>query len=335
MTPEVERLVDLLDQGDDHTAVELVHALVFGGIDPQMLVDELLVPVQRRIGVLIEHKRIDDEVVPRSAAFVDGALEILASIASSSSLRGPAVVVACPPGEWHTLPARMVATVLRCDGWNARALPVTRSIAELVRSSTTTDMTVLLSCTMTNSLFACAHAVDALHRRGATVIVGGSAFGADDRRARAVGADARAESALDAAARLRARRRQWTDPTSRRLHEPERRVLANATDSALRILHRSGAPRPLPSSQDLTQVLLWAHLTLQLGEDDVLSREVGRWRRRLVAGGQDDTVVAAALEALAGASPPGPLRGVLLAEAAAKPPIEGGSAEQSRGPVPF
>jgi hypothetical protein len=26
---------------------------------------------------------------------------------------------------------------------------------------------------------------------------------------------------------------------------------------------------------------------------------------------------------------------VLLAEAAAKPPIEGGSAEQSRGPVPF
>src|SRR4051794_23654252 len=184
MTPEVDRLLRLATHGDPETALQLVNALLSGGVDPKMLVEELLAPVQRRLGTLWEEGRVEHAVIQQSTTTMEAALELIEATMPPAPEMSPRVIIACPPGEWHTLPARMLSTLLRLDRCRTELFAPSTSIEELAAIAAPSDTPLLLSCTMPIALFSASTTIAALHQQRQAVIVGGIAFGPNDSRAR-------------------------------------------------------------------------------------------------------------------------------------------------------
>lgn len=109
------------------------------------------------------------------------------------------VVVARMDGEWHSLPARLVAEVLRLDGWAVTFLGASVPAVHLVSYLHRRDLrAVALACSLPMRLPHAARFVDACRRTDVPVLVGGRGFGPDGRWAARLGApwapDARAAS---------------------------------------------------------------------------------------------------------------------------------------------
>ena len=127
-----------------------------------------------------------------ATATVDAALAVVEAFVGRTG-PGPApisVVVACPEGEWHALPARLFATELRSLGADVTFLGASMPADHLARyvGDHRTDL-VALSVSTALGFGAAARSIDAVRRVGVPTVVGGPAFGSDDRRARALGAD--------------------------------------------------------------------------------------------------------------------------------------------------
>lgn len=94
-------------------------------------------------------------------------------------------------GEWHALPARLLAEVLRLRGWHVDYLgaqvPTPHLIAHVHRTG---PDAVALSSSLATRLPAAHAAITACQAVGVPVLVGGAAFGEDGRYARLLGADA-------------------------------------------------------------------------------------------------------------------------------------------------
>lgn len=110
------------------------------------------------------------------------------------------VTVACVDGEWHALPARLVAEVLRRRGWEVGFLGAHVRTAHLVADlHASAPRAVALSCALPRHLPTAHRVVAACQNAGFPVLAGGRAFGTDGRYARALGADGWAPDALGAA----------------------------------------------------------------------------------------------------------------------------------------
>jgi hypothetical protein len=119
------------------------------------------------------------------------------------------VVVTCAEGEWHSLPARMVAEVLRMHGWLVTFLGASTPADHLRRFLTEVNAVgVVVSCSVPIFLSGALRSVQAAQAEGVPVLVGGRAFGPDDLRARRLGADGWAPDAAAAARLLGEWRRQ-------------------------------------------------------------------------------------------------------------------------------
>jgi hypothetical protein len=110
------------------------------------------------------------------------------------------VVVACAEGDWHSLPARMLAEVLRLDGWQVSFLGASTPADHLHRFlAEVGTVAVAISCSIPIFLGGALRSVQAAQAAGVPVLVGGRAFGRDDLRARRLGADGWAPDAAAAA----------------------------------------------------------------------------------------------------------------------------------------
>ncbi len=189
MPPEVtEGFVELLEQADQPAAVRLVTGLAEQGVAPEELVLEVLAPAQREVGRRWE--RGDWSVAQEHAAtaVTDTALGLLALDAERSGT-GRRAVVACVEGEWHVLPARMAAEVLRLRGWEVTFLGPSVPADDLGRyvSDQRPDV-VGLSCSMPLSVKGAARSIQACRGAGVPVLAGGTGFGPEGRYATRLGA---------------------------------------------------------------------------------------------------------------------------------------------------
>ncbi|MGW4650822.1 cobalamin B12-binding domain-containing protein [Kitasatospora sp. NPDC004289] len=209
--PRPDRLADaLLDAvlaKDAEAAAALVLGALADGLAPEHLLLDVIAVVQRRIGERWADNTIS--VAQEHAATAVNERAVVALAARTPDPPTPArgrVTVACVDGEWHALPARLLAEVLRLRGWQVDFLgaqvPSTRLIAHL--HTTPTDV-VALSGSITTRLPAAHAAVTACQAVGVPVMVGGAAFGPDGRYAELLGADAWAPDARAAADLLAAR----------------------------------------------------------------------------------------------------------------------------------
>jgi methanogenic corrinoid protein MtbC1 len=121
------------------------------------------------------------------------------SAATASTGTGRGVLVTCADGEWHSLPSRVLAAVLRDAGCRVTFLGAsvpTRHLTQLL-DDVGPDV-VAISCALPTRLFDAREMIEAARSTGTPVIVGGRGFGPDGRWGRALGANGWAPDARSA-----------------------------------------------------------------------------------------------------------------------------------------
>lgn len=176
---------------DEAEATRVVLTLLDEGTPLERITAEVLGAAQVRVGRLWEQGRWSVADEHAATAVTETALSALAAAARRRpSQQRRHVLLACAQGEWHTLPARMAATLAGTHDVRVTVAGPSMPADQLGRRLSAGDVDVLaLSCTLPTNLLGAAHCVRAAHEAGVPVVAGGRAFGDTPRRALAIGAD--------------------------------------------------------------------------------------------------------------------------------------------------
>lgn len=151
--------------------------------------------------------------------------------------RGP-LVVACAEGEWHSLPAQLVAELLTLRGWQVSFLGANVPPVHLAGYLTVhRPVALLLSASLASRLPQVHRGVRASHDAGVPVIVGGAAFGPRGALAGSTGADGWAADARHAA-RLLEGGGAWAPPGPV-VSQPDSAAYARIAENQWRLLDRT------------------------------------------------------------------------------------------------
>ena len=195
---------EYLERPDVTAGSRVIEELVSGGETVADVVLEVLRPSQVEVGRRwqVNEWTVADEHA--ASAVTETALMSVGASLAARRHRG-SLVLACAPGEWHTLPLRMVSEVLAEAGYDCHFLGPSipaehlRSFLERVR-----PMALALSCSSPLSLEGACESIAAAHASAIPVVVGGRGFGPDAHRAGVAGADAWCDDLLTAVDTLEA-----------------------------------------------------------------------------------------------------------------------------------
>ncbi|MFE6165788.1 B12-binding domain-containing protein [Streptomyces sp. NPDC056486] len=197
-------LWEAVSAADEYAATDVVLHALDDGVAPESVLLDVIASVQGKVGEEWAANRLTVAQEHAATAINERAVAALSvhPAARTTPDRGR-VTVACVDGEWHALPARLLAEVFKLRGWHVDYLgaqvPAPHLIAHLHR--TDTDV-VALSSSIAARLPTAHAAITACQAVGVPVLAGGAAFGPDGRYARLLGADAWAPDARAAADRL-------------------------------------------------------------------------------------------------------------------------------------
>jgi methanogenic corrinoid protein MtbC1 len=191
-------LLAALVDGDLDTAYRVATGLLDEGVAFEALVGEVLGPVQQELGV----RWADGDLTVADEHAATAATEDLVTLLGGglTAATGPVVVVVCPEGDAHSLPARVVSAVLSLRGYRSvllgASLPAPDLADYLERQA---PLAVALSVSMPAALYRAVASIASAHELGVPVVAGGRALRDDELLARRLGVEAWAPSA-DAAA---------------------------------------------------------------------------------------------------------------------------------------
>jgi hypothetical protein len=277
-------------------------------------VTDLLAPVQRAVGERWQAGACSVTDEHTVTAVVDAALGIVEHNSPPADRRRPMVAVACAETEWHAMPARMLAQLLRERRIPVRFLGPSQPADHLRETLARIRPDVLaVSASTVGALPGAARTIEAASSVGVPTVAGGAAWGGDARRARALGA---AGWGADVAAVLR-----FLDEP-RRLTLPRRRnadgewafraVVAAVPDAVAAAAERVAGPPLLAPELERMGAALAAAL---LVSDPTAVRDHVAWLRAMTAArGVSQTLVSEALQAMATGLPE-PAADVLAAAA--------------------
>ncbi|WP_308285536.1 cobalamin B12-binding domain-containing protein [Actinoplanes hulinensis] len=197
-----DRYLTLVADSDEAGAIELVGALYGRGVPAERIILDLIGATQRRVGELWA---ANEWSVAREHAATAVSERALATVAAHTTTRAPRgrITLACVDGEWHAMPARMLAELLRLDGWRVDFLGASVPGRHLITHLHQTGPdAVALSCMIPTRLPRAHAAITACRATGVPVIAGGRGFGPGGRYAARLGAHAWAGSGEVAVARL-------------------------------------------------------------------------------------------------------------------------------------
>ncbi|SRR6266487_2259805 len=118
---DVERFVEYLARRDRRAATRQALGLLEAGVGVQELILGLLGPAQAEVGRRWEANQWSVADEHAATAIADAVLGALSWRTDAAGDQGR-VVVTCAEGEWHSLPARMAAELLRVHGWQVTFL---------------------------------------------------------------------------------------------------------------------------------------------------------------------------------------------------------------------
>lgn len=291
----LSRLLLALDAVDRDGAVHLLQQLAADGVPPVVLVEQLLVPAQVEVGRRWESGERSVTWEHTATAITDVALLAVASGSPMGPPRGR-VLVACAEQEWHSMPARMLAELLRAHRWDAvlvgASAPADPLVGTLLRQRA---FALLVSCTMTVHLPGAWRLVQAGHRAGVPVLVGGRAFGSPARAA-AVGADGSCTDGAGADALLASWLGSPPAPRADVAVDPEHLALQAAAPELLERVRAEPAPAPDGDdapARDLDDLLALVAAALLVDDGSVVSDGLQWQLRYRAARGQPGGVVPA------------------------------------------
>ncbi|MFG1811647.1 B12-binding domain-containing protein [Streptomyces sp. NPDC049040] len=189
---------------DEFSATGVVLRALDDGVEPESVLLDVIARVQGKVGEEWAANRLSVAGEHAATAINERAVAALAlhPAARTAPTRGR-IAVACVDGEWHSLPARLLAEVLKLRGWRVDYLGAQVPAPHLISHLHRTDSSVVaLSSSIATRLPTAHAAITACQAVGVPVLVGGAAFGPDGRYARMLGADAWASDARVAADRL-------------------------------------------------------------------------------------------------------------------------------------
>jgi methanogenic corrinoid protein MtbC1 len=213
-TGAVEAFLRQAIHGDGRAGVRLALDLIDNGVPSNDVIVNLLGEAQREIGErwLANYWTVADEHLVSGVS--QKALDAVANAIEPPAPTG-FVVVACAEGDWHSLPAQMVAEMLRGQGFAVAFLgastPVDHVAALLSRRR---PDALAVSCSLALFFSGVTRLVDVAHRLNIPVIAGGRALGHGPGRAIRLGADAWAARVDSAAAILRGWQHEVPDVSS-------------------------------------------------------------------------------------------------------------------------
>ncbi|MFE5190390.1 B12-binding domain-containing protein [Streptomyces sp. NPDC056628] len=190
---------------DEDAAARAVFTALDDGADAEDVLLDVIAHTQREVGRAWAENRFTVAQEHSATAIHERIIAAMAHRVPAADAETPAttVTVACVDGEWHALPARLLAEVLRLRGHRVDFLgaqiPTPHLISHL---HTTAPSAVALSSSLPLRLPAAHTAITAVQAIGIPVVAGGAAFGTDGRHARLLGADAWAPDARTAAGLL-------------------------------------------------------------------------------------------------------------------------------------
>ena len=271
------RLLEIAHEGQPRPAISLGLALLANAGSLEELIVDVLAPVQREVGELWETNQWGVADEHAATAVVDGVLGALSlEVPAPAALRGH-VVVACAEGEHHTLPARMGTEILREAGWDVLFVGGSMPADDLqcIVAEREPDA-VLISCTIPVCLPGARRCFAAIAELGLPALGAGAAFGADERRARRLGARGWLGPGVDLGSLLEDGRMPeidpWPTPPEALVLGLDRPALLAACRAALqeRMADATPASRSLIDSTgvDLQYVLGCLTAAVDLGDDE-------------------------------------------------------------------
>ncbi|OLO34503.1 cobalamin-binding protein [Streptomyces sp. MNU77] len=199
-----DQLWDAVSAADEYTATELVLRMLDDGEEPETVLLDVIAKVQGRVGEEWAANRISVAQEHAATAINERAVAAVSGhpAARTTVTRGR-ITVACVDGEWHGLPARLLAEVLKLRGWRVDYLGAQVPTPHLITHlhNTRADA-VALSSSIATRLPTAHAAITACQAIGVPVLVGGAAFGPQGRYAKLLGAEAWAPDARAAADHL-------------------------------------------------------------------------------------------------------------------------------------
>jgi methanogenic corrinoid protein MtbC1 len=193
-----------LEHPDVNAGSRVIEQVVSGGASVADVVLEVLGPSQVEVGRRWQANEWTVADEHAASAVTETALMSVGASLARRRDRG-AVVLACAPGEWHTLPLRMVSEVLAEAGYHCHflgpSIPAEHLRSYLERAR---PMALALSCSSPLSLEGACESIAVAHASAVPVVAGGRGFGPDAHRAGVAGADAWCDDLPTAVATLEA-----------------------------------------------------------------------------------------------------------------------------------
>jgi methanogenic corrinoid protein MtbC1 len=307
----VQEYLGYASGGEGQAGVRLALTLLDRGASIEDVIVNLLGAAQREAGkrwMLNTWSIADEHLV---SGITQRALDAVAnSMAPPAS--GSLVVVACAEGDWHSLPAQMLAEMLRSHGFATAFLGASTPVEHVtsIMSRLRPDA-VAVSCNISLYFSGVTRLVDAAHRQGIPVMAGGRALGNDPKRARRLGADAWSGDIDSAVSILRGWQHDRPEiPSEPTQFDPAAMLLqvsaSEIAASALSFLAKAFPPLESfepdqldRTREDLACITRFA-AAARLVDDVTVLTEMLDWLRMLLAGrGVPPSAVAAGLEVLA------------------------------------
>ncbi len=198
-----EHFMRLLEEGAEQEAIALSLELLHRGVPALDVLLKLVAVSQAEVGDRWATNRWS---VAQEHAATHVSEQVVAAIAARTR-PAPAppgrILVACVDGEWHSLPARLFAEVIRLHGWEVRFLGASVPGPHLVSYLHRYDpLAVAVSCTLPTRLASAKRVIEAAQEAGVPVLAGGAGFGPGGRWGARLGADRVCADALQAAREL-------------------------------------------------------------------------------------------------------------------------------------
>lgn len=193
--------LDAVARGDSNQAIDDVLDLAALGYSADVVIVDLLAPVQREIGERWADARMGVAQEHRATTISESALAALLQRHVLTDRQAQGEVLLCAAeGEWHSIAARMVALVWRHLGWDVTLLVPSAPADSLLDVIGNREAELVgVSCILPGNLYGAWRVIGVLRQRGCRIVAGGRAFGhgaVAAHRASALGADSYAAEAL-------------------------------------------------------------------------------------------------------------------------------------------
>lgn len=232
----VDTFLHLALAGEPRAATQFGLDLIDAGVPEANVIGDVLARSQREVGDRWQRNELSVADEHLASGVTESTLSAFSSIPAEAT-EGYSVLVACSEGDWHSIAAHMIAQQLRSKGFAVTYLGASTPAEDVSRFLERRRLNALVvSCNLPIFFSGVTSLVNAAHRHGVPVLVGGRAFDGDALRASILGADAYATNVAEAVTVLRA----WRDRPP--------------TISCAPVVVREGALRLAAKSKELTDV---------------------------------------------------------------------------------